>query len=239
MMPDYYIFSSEGSRECNEDRADMRSTDNAALFIVADGLGGHRYGEIAADCAVEGVISCFLQDDVPEDKPAMLMRALTDANERILDAQRTKAARMKSTAVVLYLGDDATFWAHIGDSRLYRIHDDELCFITEDHSVAYKKYKAGEITRDGIATDEDQSSLLRVLGTPGEIRPDFGSAPLAPGDAFLLCSDGVWEYVRDHEVLIDYHKATSAREWAELMLLRLMERIPDDNDNLSLITVMT
>ena len=239
MKLDYYIFSSPGGREYNEDSADMRSSDSAAVFVLADGLGGHRYGDLASACAVDTILSYMEQYDNPTDTYATLYGALTAANDRIVALQREKAARMKSTAVILHMTADYAYWAHVGDSRLYHIYHNELRDITEDHSVAFKKYKAGEITREMIASDEDQSSLLRVLGTPGEVKPDMNYAPAEQGDAYMLCSDGVWEYLYDEEVLLDYHKASSAREWAQLMLLRVMERIPPDNDNLSMITVMT
>ena len=128
----------------------------------------------------------------------------------------------------------------MGDSRVYFIHDDRLHAYTNDHSVAYMKYRAGEITREQRATDEDQSRLLRSLGSEERNEPDVYAADvaLAPGDAFFLCSDGAWEYLQDEEILIDYLKAETAADWAELMLLRIMERVDGENDNLSLVTVI-
>ena len=237
MMLDSYIFSSAGGREYNEDSADKGSSDSAAVFVVADGLGGHRFGELASRCAVDTILDS-LSHQPGDDIEAALIQALNVANDNILALQKEKAARMKSTVVALYLDGEKAHWAHVGDSRLYRIHRYEIASVTEDHSVAFKKYKAGEITRAQIGSDEDQSALLRVLGVPGEVRPDIGSADVDDSDAYLLCSDGVWEYLYDEEIVLDYHKASSAREWGELMLLRVMERIPENNDNLSMITVM-
>ena len=147
---------------------------------------------------------------------------------------------MKTTVVALSLRGDRAAWAHVGDSRLYYLHDKVIAAYTEDHSVAYKKYLAGEITREQIGFDEDQSSLLRALGNPERNQPVgcTWTQPLTPWDGFLLCSDGFWEYVTDEEILVDYLKADCARAWAELLLIRAMERIGPDNDNLSVITVM-
>ena len=145
---------------------------------------------------------------------------------------------MKSTAVTLLIRGNEARWANVGDSRLYHFHKGALSFVTEDHSVAYKKFKAGEITRAQIATDEDQSSLLRSLGNKERHQPASGGADLAPGDGFLLCSDGLWEHLSDGEILIDYLKSDSAEQWAEQLLLRVIARQKPGTDNLSLITVM-
>lgn len=103
-----------------------------------------------------------------------------------------------------------------------------------------KKYKSGEITRAQIGTDADQSCLLRALGNPERNQPDCGSAqhPIEPGDGFFLCSDGMWEYILDEEILVDFLKADTAQTWGELLQLRAMERVQSGNDNLSLIAVM-
>jgi len=147
---------------------------------------------------------------------------------------------MKTTVVALSVNGDQAAWAHAGDSRLYYLHNKAIEVYTEDHSVAYKKYLSGEITREQIGFDEDQSSLLRALGNPARSQPDCRllEHPIAPGDGFVLCSDGMWEYILDEEILVDFLKADCAQTWAELLLLRVMERIGPENDNLSIITVM-
>ena len=131
-------------------------------------------------------------------------------------------------------------WAHSGDSRLYYFHRGWIAAVTDDHSVAYKKYKAGEIDKDEIAFDEDQSALLRTLGGADRFEPDVNGWPelLEPGDAFFLCSDGAWEFLKDEEILIDLLKAENAKHWAELMMLRMMDRIKGGNDNFTLQTIM-
>jgi serine/threonine protein phosphatase PrpC len=142
--------------------------------------------------------------------------------------------------VALAIDGNRAVWANVGDSRLYYLHEGRIYSCTEDHSVSYKKYKAGEITREEICTDEDQSRLLRTLGSEVRNEPDVKicDVPLVPGDAFLLCSDGVWEYLRDEEIAIDLLKARNARKWAELLLLRLMNRISGENDNLTLLALI-
>jgi len=232
-----YIYTNKGGRDYNEDAAGRRALPDGMLFALADGLGGHLHGEMASKC----VIDALLEGPEPgTDVPEWLKQQMAAANERLLALQREKACRMKSTAVALVVCGKTAYWAHVGDSRLYYLHRDSVWSVTEDHSVAYKKYKAGEITRAQIGRDEDQSSLLRVLGNQERSYADIGfsEVPLEAGDGFLLCSDGVWEYVRDEEVLVDFLKAGTAQEWAELLLLRLIDRVGPGNDNLSLITVL-
>ena len=175
-----------------------------------------------------------------EDGSEWLKARIESANEAVMALQREKRAVMKTTVAALLIRDQEAHWANVGDSRIYYIHDGELTSVTEDHSVAYRKYKAGEITRAEICFDEDQSSLLRVLGNPERHQPSCHTAdpPLAPGDGFLLCSDGAWEYLPDGEILIDFLKSGNARDWGELLLVRILSRVQPGNDNLSLITVI-
>lgn len=143
---------------------------------------------------------------------------------------------MRTTAVALKLTGDTAVWAHIGDSRLYRFSDGELAEVTQDHSVTYRKFLGGEISYMDVYHDDDRSRLLRVLGKE-PCRPEAGSAPVSPGDAFLLCSDGFWEYVYNEEMQADLCKARTPEEWTEFMLLRHIRRVPSGNDNFSFIAV--
>lgn len=158
------------------------------IFIVADGLGGHSMGELASSCAVN-VITAGWQgfDDDPQEQ---LKSLFGPANAAILALQKEKRTVMKSTAAVLAIENNKAVWANSGDSRVYYFHKSRLASCTQDHSVAYKKYKAGEITRDMLGSDEDQSSLLRTLGNEERFVPDTYEAKNAieVGDAFMLCS---------------------------------------------------
>ena len=237
MRTDSFTFTSIGGRSENQDSVGQVLSENGGLFVVADGLGGHQAGRLAADCVVEQLQKAWKAGE-PEDEESFTAK-IRDANEAILAVQREKNLTTKSTVVALSVQGDKAVWANTGDSRLYYLHGGRIEAITEDHSVAYKKFKAGEITRDQIPMDEDQSSLLRSLGGPRRWEPDVRSREgLEAGDAFFLCTDGMWEYLRDEEILIDFLKAGSAKEWAELLLLRAVARIRPGNDNLSLITVI-
>ena len=236
MKIDSYSFSAVGGRDENQDAFGQAGEGENALFVVADGLGGHRLGSLASNCAVQALLENWKPDEACDAEG--LNKLVGQANDAVLKMQEEQNCGAKSTLVLLSIQTGKAIWANSGDSRLYYIHDGELKAITEDHSVAYKKYRSGEITRAEIATDEDQSSLLRTLGGPTRWQPDVAEAvePEA-GDGFLLCTDGFWEYVTDEEILIDSLKAENAQDWAEKMLLRAAARIPKDNDNMTVITV--
>ena len=238
MMFDVFEYTNKGGRSYNEDSIGSSYDERDGIFVVADGLGGHALGEKASAAAVETII--FGWNVSQEDISAQLRAKIAEANQNILYLQKTENAVMKTTVAAFAVRGKNAVWANVGDSRVYFIHGNRIHAYTNDHSVAYKKYKAGEITREQIGSDEDQSRLLRSLGSEERSEPDVYTAdvPVEPGDAFFLCSDGAWEYLMDEEILIDFLKSETARHWAELMMLRIMERVNGGNDNLSLLTVV-
>ena len=234
-----FLYTHPGGRSYNEDAVGAWEQDGSALYVVADGLGGQIGSEQASACVI-GALTEAPRPEGDAEGADWLRERILEANGKILSLQAETGANMKSTVTALLVREDRAQWAHVGDSRLYYIHDREIAACTEDHSVAFKKYKAGEITRGEIGFDEDQSALLRALGNVERHEPSLGGTdgPLAPGDGFLLCSDGLWEYVPDGEILIDFLKSDTPEEWAEHLLLRAIDRFRPENDNLSLITVM-
>lgn len=238
MVFDKYEFSNRGDRSCNEDSVGSRIEGSSGIFVVADGLGGHSSGEAASACVRDTLLEGF--PCVDKEPARWLEEQISRANQRILALQKERGAVLKSTVTVLLVMENKAFWAHAGDSRLYYIHEGRLKAFTEDHSVAYKKFKAGEISKSDIAFDEDQSMLLRSIGGRDHNEPAVCAyqEALSPGDAFFLCSDGVWEFLDDEEIVIDLLKSENARQWAEYLLLRMMERINGGNDNLTMLTIM-
>lgn len=232
-----YSFTTRGGREENQDSAAVGEEGAQGLYAVADGLGGHQNGKEASACVVKALLEAWNREK-PEETEAWLLEQIPSANRKLLALQQEKHAKMKSTVVALAVQGGRASWAHVGDSRLYHLRDGNILHITEDHSMAYMKYKAGQISRGQIGSDPDQSSLLRALGSENHGEPESCSCDVLPGDGFLLCSDGLWEYLGDHEVLADWLKADSPKEWAELMMQRAISRIQPGNDNLTLITLM-
>lgn len=238
MFLDKYEFTNRGGRSYNEDSVGSMIREDSGIFVVADGLGGHSFGEIASACVRDALLESFPCEDV--DPALWLEDRIREANGQVLTLQKERNTTLKSTVAVLYIRGNRAFWAHAGDSRLYYIHENRLRAFTEDHSVAYKKYKAGEIARNEIAFDEDQSRLLRSVGSLDHCKPVIYTCPeiLTPGDAFFLCTDGVWEYLDDDEIVIDLLKSETAVQWAQHLLLRMMDRVDGENDNLTMLTLM-
>ena len=229
-----YCYTNRGGRDHNEDSVRCLAESGRGTFVVADGLGGHGRGEVASALAADILFqSCV--DAAPD--PEGLLELFQQANEKVISEQgKPGQEEMKTTAVVLSIDGDRAVWGHIGDSRLYRFSNGALTQETRDHSVTFMKYLGGEITYMDICHDDDRSSLLRALGKQS-CRPEAGRADLLPGDAFLLCSDGFWEYVYREEMLADLLKAETPGQWAQNMLLRHIRRTPEGNDNFSLICV--
>ena len=228
-----YAYTNRGGRDHNEDS--LRASAEQGIFVLADGLGGHRCGEVASQAAVDSIFTGMAQAEALEE--AGLLDLFRSANEELLRRQAQPGQEeMRTTAVALKLAGSTAVWAHIGDSRLYRFSNGELAGVTADHSVTYRKFLGGEISYMDVYHDDDRSSLLRAMGNP-VCTPEGGEGPARPGDAFLLCSDGFWEFVYNEEMLVDCLKSRTPEEWARRMLLRHIRRTPPGNDNFSLIAV--
>ena len=230
-----YGYTNRGGRPRNEDRICWTAEEDRGTFVVADGLGGHSRGEVASALAAEAILQgCQDREEMTREAMEEIFQA---ANEAVLEGQKVPGQEeMRTAAVALDIREGKAVWAHTGDSRLCRFSGGELAFVTGDHSVTYKKLLAGEITAMDVYHDDDRSSLLRVLGKPGA-RGDSGETALQAGDAYLLCTDGFWEYVYQEEMLADWLKSAGPKEWAETMLLRHIRRTPPGHDNYSLIAV--
>lgn len=217
-----------GGRERNEDSiaGTLWGTDGLCV-VVADGLGGHGGGEQAS----QAVCRTVCQNWNGEANRETLQTLLTMAHGNVLTLQTPQCA-MKSTAVVLAIRGNQAAWAHVGDTRLYHFLNGRLVFQTRDHSASQLAVMLGQITTQEIRFHEDRNRVLRALGQTGELLVETREAVLEPGrHAFLLCSDGFWEYVLEQEMEADLHAARDEDDWIRRMQARLVSRIPRDNDN--------
>lgn len=233
-----FTYTNKGGKQNNEDYLDYYFEGNKGAFVLADGLGGHGNGDVASKLVVQTILPYL--EEVSDVDIEYMEAAFQKANQQLLlNQELPNQANMRTTAVVLHIEEDKAVWGHLGDSRLYYISDNHMAYITKDHSVTYKKYLSGEIRYTDINSDEDRPSLLGVFGNKDKFKPEFveSAQKVKAGDAFLLCSDGFWEYVFDEEILIDFLKSESPRQWAEYMLLRHIKRTKPSNDNYSLVAV--
>lgn len=222
------LYTDIGGRSCNEDCVRQCSSGGDSLcLILADGLGGHGGGDRASDTVCRTLCEGF----AGRVSPAVLIDLLNEAHRNI-KALQTPQCSMKSTAVALTIGSGRAAWAHVGDSRLYHFLDGKLIFQTRDHSASQIAVMLGDITADQIRFHEDRNRVLRALGQDGALKVDAAEEFLSPGShAYLLCSDGFWEYVLEHEMEEDLHLASDPEDWLRRMRERLAARIPPDNDN--------
>ena len=242
MVPFVTEFVSRvGGREHNEDYCAFGEVGPAACWVAADGLGGHRGGELASRSAVEAVLTSFRAD--PQLSAAALQRHLESAQRAVLQAQTQQPtlSTMRTTIVVLLTDSSRALWAHMGDSRLYCFESGGNVLHTSDHSVVQMMVDAGDLSPDQIRHHEDRNRLLRCLGNlDEEFRPTIlpEPRPLYRGTAFLLCTDGFWENVLDAEMQVDLAKAENAAQWLAFMEDRLLERSKESDDNYTAMAVI-
>lgn len=231
-------YSNSGGRGNNEDCADYFTADDGSCgaWLVADGLGGHKDGEVASRIAIETGIQMF--HDNSDIDASNITDIFNAANNKILTSQENHFG-MKTTLVGLFAKGGEAVWAHVGDTRLYYFSDYQLKFQTKDHSVSQIAVNMGEITLEEIRGHADRSKLLRALGDREDIKSEIAkrTISLRPGDAFLMCTDGFWEYVYETEMQIDLAKAATPDQWLMLMAARLYNRAPENNDNNTAVAV--
>ncbi len=233
------ILTNQGGRDNNEDYAAYICRDGYGAWIAADGLGGHQAGEVASKLAADTALSRF--ESNPTISKQEIEEVVNAANMAVVAGQAAdfKHSGMRTTIVGLFSNGDKTIWAHVGDSRLYWFRDGRLIGQTRDHSVSQAAVASGEITADQIRFHDDRNKLLRVLGTGPELKIEITepSAPIMQGDAFLLCTDGFWEYIYELEMEIDLAKSATPDEWLKYMSGRLYGRLGKDNDNFTALAV--
>ena len=224
--------SCKGGRDYNEDCVQYLEKDGVCAVVVADGLGGHGGGQIASSVVAEFITGAFMYS--PEIKEKNISTIFEQANDAVLSSQ-TAEKKMKSTAVALFIGGGAIIWGHVGDSRLYHFKDGALIGQTLDHSVSQMAVFSGEIEQWQIRRHADRNRVLRACGVDEGFKPEVaGVYKPGPGfNAFLLCTDGFWEYVLELEMEVGLVKAETPHDWIRGMVGRLARSVPPDNDNFS------
>lgn len=226
-------LSRSGGRDYNEDGCGAEEGGGGpACWVVADGLGGHGGGDVASRLCVNAILMAFRKE--ASLSPRKIEQAFNDAQMAILvNQQESRLSAMRSTAVMLQSDGRSVLWGHVGDSRLYFFRGGRLAFQTEDHSVPQMMVASGDITTAGIRLHEDRNRLLRTIGNSERLKPTIKGRPvsLEKDDAFLLCTDGFWEYVLETEMEADLAKSKAPQQWLQFMEDRLLQRVTGDNDN--------
>ena len=240
-MVTYSYLSETGERHNNEDCVRIVKKDRENwLFLLADGLGGHGGGEIASALVVREAGNYYEQstDSCPD-----LGMCFEYAQEKLLLKQREeeRTRDLKSTLVLLELGKEQVRWGHVGDSRLYYFKDKKLAERTLDHSVSQILALSGEIREEDIRKHPDRNRLLRAMGSEWETSSyQLSDQYVCQGDeAFLLCSDGFWEYIDEGQMEACLCSSENPGQWLGKMRdIVLRNGQGQSMDNYSAITIM-
>jgi serine/threonine protein phosphatase PrpC len=240
------ILSRRGGRDYNEDACGHWHSDTHLCCVVADGAGGHGGGDIASKLAVRHIIEQFAAAPLADAEEVHDL--LVDTNVSVIShrADGEAQAHMHTTVVSLFIDLDRAeaIWGHAGDSRLYVFRDGQMLAHTRDHSLVQSLVEAGLLTTEQMRTHPRRSELHSALGTaPEELRVTTASRPwiLKPGDVFLLCTDGLWEYVDEAEMSASLTRARDPSAWLasleQLVLRNALAARKPGHDNFSGVAV--
>ncbi len=216
-------YSCAAGHDVNEDSC-LCSADKG-IFIVADGLGGHSDGEKASLAAVD----YFEENCCGGYTGERISELMEGANTEVLK----KGDGGKTTVAAAFTENGNFIYTNAGDSRVYYFRDGRIIAQTKDHSVCQASVDMGIIRPEDIRGSEDRSRLLKVLGSDEQlnIKKHYPPIRIQSGDAFLVCSDGFWEYVYETEMEADLLKSDSADVWLKYMLKRHILRAENKGDN--------
>ena len=230
-------YSLRGGRKSNQDRVAYLERENSVLMIVADGLGGHKGGALAAETLVQVATRAFQNIKHPVISRPSAFLALT-----IMQAHRAIQVRglahippitPRTTCVMCLVQNGYAYWAHVGDSRLYHFRNKQVLKRTLDHTTIEQFHTDGLLSEEEMHTHPEKSHLLKCLGGGGKPSISLGAETLLErNDVLLLCSDGLWEAFTPDE-LIAYLQAKSLEETVEIMLHDAEDKMGSSCDNLS------
>ena len=195
-----------GARKINQDRLGHWQSKEALLLAVADGLGGHARGEVAAQVSIDILGAAFQREATPRlaDPDAFLERSLGAGHAAILrEGQRLGLPETPRTVLVACVVQDGyVYWNHIGDARLYLFRNGRIVSRTRDHTVVQSLVDTGRIREEAVSSHPERNRLLQALGGYQSPRPEpAASARLEKGDVLLLCSDGFWGPLTQRQML--------------------------------------
>ena len=232
-----YQESRKGGRKTNQDRMGYCFSREALLMIVADGMGGHLQGDMAAQIAVQTVGSLFQQQALPllKSPQRFLEASILDAHQQILHyrAANKLSESPRTTIVACIVQDGAAYWAHVGDSRLYWVRAGEIIAQTRDHSKIQSMILQGLASPADIDTHPDRNKLFNCLGSPELPTVELSrKMTLQPGDTLFLCTDGLWSAVQDQQIATAIADNTVMRAVPDMITLAL-SNAGGDADNVT------
>jgi len=199
------------------------------LFVVADGMGGHKAGDYASKCTVETIVEEVAKS--PKNLPvAILDDAIQYANKLIKSKSMEDESLegMGTTVVAATYMDDTLYVANVGDSRLYVIGD-TITQITRDHSLVEEMVRMGGLDRAAARNHPDKNIITRAIGASNSVNVDFFEVTMKPGDIVLMCSDGLTNMIEDEDILRLIKSETDLKAKADLLVKTANDNGGKDN----------
>ena len=234
-----FQVSRKGGRDKNEDRMGYCYTSGSGIFLLADGMGGHPKGEVAAQLALQTISALFQKEAKPKlaNIPLFLETALLAAHRQILrfSIEKGMLDTPRTTIVAAVVQSGSVTWIHCGDSRFYLVRQCELQARTRDHSFL----EQSQVAAAGLKVPEhiNRNILFTCLGSP--TKPVFdvtGPVALQQGDKLLLCSDGLWGSLSDEDIAYHLGHKTVSEAVPDLVEMAL-RTAGDGSDNVTCIAL--
>lgn len=205
------------------------------LFVVADGMGGHKAGDIASRFTVENLVA-LIRDSKEKDLISAISNAISEVNEKLFEKARESVdyEGMGTTLVVATISGKLLKVANVGDSRLYIVGND-ITQITRDHSLVEEMVLLGKLDRKAARTHEKKNYITRAIGGEKSVEAEMFSVDLKPGDRIIMCTDGLSNMVEDNDILNIVKRSDSSEEAVEGLI-----KTANDNggkDNISVIII--
>ena len=235
----YSVFTDKGGRAVNEDALMVELQDGNGCFVLCDGLGGHGMGDAASQLVTEVFCQQFRTG---QKLPGLMDQSFLAAQDILIAEQKKRNAqkKMKTTVTALMTDGKKAYIGHVGDSRVYVFHHDQVRCRTLDHSIPQMLVAGGEITEQQIRNHPDRNMLLQVMGVPWEepMYETMKPIPLRKCQAFLLCSDGFWELIEETRMCALLQQARDPAQWLEQMAAEVRANgVGRNMDNFSAIAV--
>lgn len=227
------------SRKKNEDC--FLEYPEKQFYALADGMGGHKAGEIAAENAVNLISSHFLNNpkDSKEELIEILFESIHKANQKIFSLSRDSMALrgMGTTFCCLSIQENYALFSHVGDSRIYRLHGSSLTKLTHDHSLIFDLLHTRHLEEDEPMPSPYKNVITKALGPSTYLEPEVDTCPIASNDLFLLCSDGLSDFVSANRIKKTLLEDSSLKEKGEKLIKLAKQRRSHDNITLILIQI--
>lgn len=222
-------------RSNNEDA--FFTTDKEGIFLVADGMGGHKAGEVASNLTRDVISTKLSQSDSADNMESLIRESFLAANEKVRTTASTNTDQqgMGCTCVLLMLREQNFFIAHVGDSRVYLFRQGELKQVTRDHSYVEELFIRGLINEEEKKGHPYRNQITRYIGCASKLEIDITSGPAWNGDVFLLCSDGLTEEVKDDKLQEIFSMSLEPEATANMLIEEALKN--GGRDNVSVVIV--